>query len=172
MSFLPPLEMRPSSVAPNPVESRAERQLGLGGIHHLSHEEGRLGVSIVEDAEEGSVELDVWGKGHGDGFQKHGPSSFCPFLIDGQRSLVERLEAGRATRSCVSGDSPHPGLGARRGASVISDSLRAYGLWPARILCPWDSLGKNTGVGCHAVFQGIFLTRHQTHVSYVSCTGR
>lgn len=87
----------------------------MGGIHHLSHEEGRLGVSIVEDAEEGSVELDVWGKGHGDGFQKHGPSSFCPFLIDGQRSLVERLEAGRATRSCVSGDSPHPGLGARRG---------------------------------------------------------
>ena len=24
-------------------------------------------------------------------------------------------------------------------------------------LCPWDSLGKNTGVGCHALLQGIFL---------------
>ena len=23
--------------------------------------------------------------------------------------------------------------------------------------CPWDSPGKNTGVGCHALFQGIFL---------------
>ena len=24
-------------------------------------------------------------------------------------------------------------------------------------LCPWDSPGKNTGVGCHALLQGIFL---------------
>ena len=24
--------------------------------------------------------------------------------------------------------------------------------------CPWDSPGKNTGVGCHALLQGIFLT--------------
>ena len=27
-----------------------------------------------------------------------------------------------------------------------------------RFLCPWDSPGKNTGVGCHALLQGIFLT--------------
>ena len=25
-----------------------------------------------------------------------------------------------------------------------------------RLLCPWDSLGKNTGMGCHALLQGIF----------------
>ena len=25
--------------------------------------------------------------------------------------------------------------------------------------CPWDSPGKNTGVGCHARLQGIFLTQ-------------
>ena len=30
---------------------------------------------------------------------------------------------------------------------------------PARPLCPWDSPGKNTGVGCHALLQGIFLTQ-------------
>ena len=30
---------------------------------------------------------------------------------------------------------------------------------PARLLCPWDSLGNNTGVGCHALLQGIFLTQ-------------
>ena len=30
---------------------------------------------------------------------------------------------------------------------------------PARLLCPWDSPGKNTGVGCHALLQGIFLTQ-------------
>ena len=30
---------------------------------------------------------------------------------------------------------------------------------PTRLLCPWDSHGKNTGVGCHALLQGIFLTQ-------------
>ena len=34
--------------------------------------------------------------------------------------------------------------------SGASDSLRPHGLQPARLLCPWDSPGKNTGVGCHA----------------------
>ena len=29
----------------------------------------------------------------------------------------------------------------------------------ARLLCPWDSSGKNTGVGCHALLQGIFPTQ-------------
>ena len=41
----------------------------------------------------------------------------------------------------------------------MSDSLRPYGLQPTRVLCPWDSPGKNTGVGCHAPLQGIFLTQ-------------
>ena len=27
------------------------------------------------------------------------------------------------------------------------------------LLCPWDSPGKNTGVGCQAILQGIFLTQ-------------
>ena len=31
-------------------------------------------------------------------------------------------------------------------------------LYPARLLCPWNSPGKNTGVGYHAFFQEIFLT--------------
>ena len=30
---------------------------------------------------------------------------------------------------------------------------------PARVLCPWDSSGKNTGVGCHFLLQEIFLTQ-------------
>ena len=42
------------------------------------------------------------------------------------------------------------------GRSVMPDSLRPCGLQPARLLCPWDSPGKNTGVGCHALLQGIF----------------
>ena len=43
--------------------------------------------------------------------------------------------------------------------SVVSDSLWPFGLSPARLLCPWDSPGKNTGVHCHALLQGIFLTQ-------------
>ena len=29
---------------------------------------------------------------------------------------------------------------------------------PARLLCPWNLPGKNTGVGCHYLLQGIFAT--------------
>ena len=43
--------------------------------------------------------------------------------------------------------------------SVVCDSLRPRGLEPARLLCLWDSPSKNTGVGCHALLQGIFLTQ-------------
>ena len=42
--------------------------------------------------------------------------------------------------------------------SIMSDSLRPRGLQPARLLCLWDFLGKNTGVGCHFLLQGIFPT--------------
>ena len=34
-------------------------------------------------------------------------------------------------------------------SSVTFDSLQPHGLQPTRLLCPWDSIGKNTGVGCH-----------------------
>ena len=30
------------------------------------------------------------------------------------------------------------------------------GLYPARFFCPWDFPGKNPGVACHALLQGIF----------------
>ena len=30
---------------------------------------------------------------------------------------------------------------------------------PTRLHCPWDSSGKKTGVGCHSLLQGIFLTQ-------------
>ena len=34
---------------------------------------------------------------------------------------------------------------------VMSDSLQPYALQSARLLCPWDSLGKNTRVGCYSL---------------------
>ena len=38
-------------------------------------------------------------------------------------------------------------------------TLRHHGLWPIRLLCPWDSPGTNTGVGCLFLLQGIFPTQ-------------
>ena len=40
-------------------------------------------------------------------------------------------------------------------ASVVSDSVRPQRWQPTRFLCPWDSPGKNTGVGCHFLLQCI-----------------
>ena len=43
--------------------------------------------------------------------------------------------------------------------SGMSDSLWPPGLYPAKLLCSWDSPSKNTGVGCHFLLQRIFLTQ-------------
>ena len=38
-------------------------------------------------------------------------------------------------------------------------TLQTHGLQPTRLLCPWDFPGKDPGVGCHFLFQGIFPTQ-------------
>ena len=38
-------------------------------------------------------------------------------------------------------------------ASVVSDSVRPQRRQPTRLCCPWDSPGKNAGVGCHFLLQ-------------------
>ena len=43
--------------------------------------------------------------------------------------------------------------------SVLSNSLWPYGLQSTSLLCPWDFPGKNPGVHCHALLQGIFQTQ-------------
>ena len=41
--------------------------------------------------------------------------------------------------------------------SVMSNSLQPHGTQSTRLLCPWNSPGRSTEVGCHALLQGIFL---------------
>ena len=41
----------------------------------------------------------------------------------------------------------------------MSDSLRPHGLYPTRLLRPWNFPGKSTEVGCHFLLQGIFPTQ-------------
>ena len=41
----------------------------------------------------------------------------------------------------------------RQGASAVSGSVRPHRRQPTRLRHPWDSPGKNTGVGCHFLLQ-------------------
>ena len=43
--------------------------------------------------------------------------------------------------------------------SVMFNTLRSHRLQHTRFFCHWNSLGKNTGVGCHFLLQGIFPTQ-------------
>ena len=47
-------------------------------------------------------------------------------------------------------------------------TLQPCGLEPASLLCPYDFPGKNTGVGCHFLLKGIFLTQG-SHPSLLHC---
>ena len=49
-------------------------------------------------------------------------------------------------------------------ALIMSDSVQPYGQQPTRLLCTWDSLGKNTGVGCQ------FLLHIVPHSTLKTCS--
>ena len=62
----------------------------------------------------------------------------CHFLLQCMKVKSE----SEATQSC-------PTLH----ASVVSDSVQPQRRQPTSLPCPWDSPGKNTGVGCHFLLQ-------------------
>ena len=56
--------------------------------------------------------------------------------------------------------------------TVVCNSLWPCGLKPARRLCPWDSLGKNTGVGCQGmvlITASCTMPRHPSTVLQALC---
>ena len=63
---------------------------------------------------------------------------------------LRRLHKSPTTWSCLSSESHRTSMGA---VLVVSDSLWPHGLQPTRLLCPWNSPGKNMGVGCHFLLQ-------------------
>ena len=69
-------------------------------------------------------------------------------------------EGRRANRSQNQGESVSH--------SVVSNSLHPHGLYPARFLCPWNSLRKNTGVGNYSLLQGIPWLRDRPQVSLIA----
>ena len=46
--------------------------------------------------------------------------------------------------------------------------MQPHGLQPTRLLCPWNSLGQDTGVGSLSLFQGIFPT-HRLNLDLLHC---
>ena len=48
----------------------------------------------------------------------------------------------------------------------MSETVWPHRRQPTRVPCPWGSPGKNTGVGCHALPQGIFPIQDRTQVSH------
>ena len=55
--------------------------------------------------------------------------------------------------------------------SVVSDSVRPYRRQPTRLLRPWDSPGKNTGVGCHFLLQ-CMKVKSESEVTQLCSTPR
>ena len=86
-----------------------------------------------------------------------GKASFWPGHFRGQQILCgdsstpgQELPGCNSSVGCVDACSV---------TSVMSNSLQPHELQPSMLLCPWDSPDRNTGVGCHALLQGIFLTQ-------------
>ena len=104
--------------------------------------------------------------------------SACPHPALGrQRSEADGMGCGVSPLSRLQSGLPLPG---REGASILIHThilpkhigyltaqwarVLSYPSCPAvcepiRLFCPWDSPGKNTGVGCHALLQGILPTQ-------------
>ena len=79
----------------------------------------------------------------------------CPTLcdlIDGSSSgstIPGILQARTLEWVAISTSLMHESEKWKWSRSVVSDSLWPRGLQPTRLLHPWDSPGKSTGVGCH-----------------------
>ena len=83
-----------------------------------------------------------------------------PGKSHGQRSLVGCSPWGRKESDTTEGLPFHFHFQVLNTAFQSRDRLPvAHELQPSRLLCPRDFPGKNTGVGCHFLLQGIFPTQ-------------
>ena len=88
------------------------------------------------------------------------PAVYSPSIIFNKHSKYfyiskEFFFCGQFQTKSVS----HSICACRLSHTVRSDSLPPHGLYLDGILCPWNFPGKNTGMGCHVLRQGIFPTQ-------------
>ena len=80
-----------------------------------------------------------------------------------------RVKTSLSSAGCVGlipGDElrSHMDRGQKSEVAQLCPTLRPRGWQPARLLCPWDSPGKNTGAGCHVLLQASSPSSYQTCV--------
>ena len=81
----------------------------------------------------------------------------------GQRSLVGYSPWGAKSRTWLSACPGHLGSpSCSCNSSSVVAKLCLTLVTPWTVACPWDSPGKNAGVGCHFLLQGIFLTQESS----------
>ena len=75
---------------------------------------------------------------------------------------MKRLLRGLFLRGILNSVVLFPGSSASSGPSTRAQLLgrvwlfvTPWTVWPARLLCPWDFPGKNTGVCCHFLLQSV-----------------
>ena len=78
-------------------------------------------------------------------------SIFCTYLLHG--ALCKKKSSGHIYTHDSGTPCIHCCCRCCQVASVVSDSVRPHKRQPTRLPCPWDSPGKNTGVGCHFLLQ-------------------
>ena len=61
----------------------------------------------------------------------------------------------------------HIHTAAAKSLQVVSDSVRPHRRQPTRLLCLWDSPGKNTGVGCHFLLQCMKVKSKSPYLKYL-----
>ena len=81
--------------------------------------------------------------------------------------LRRRQNSSNARNPLLSWEDPSLRFGVPACACTLSCSVVQVSVSPwtaARLLCPWDLPGKNTGVGCHFLSQGICSTQESSPV--------
>ena len=113
----------------------------------------------------------TWGKGPDQfnredtlGARRWGPLLPAPETDKGGKDNQTDIKAESTRWGWV-----HTRLLQEHACSAMSNSLQVYGLQPTRLFCPQDFPGKNTGVGCHLLFQGTFLTQGLNPCFCVPC---
>ena len=97
-----------------------------------------------------------------------------------QKNYTKKILMIQIAKQCEhSPRARHPGMESQEGlatcmhacqvTSVMCNSLQPYGLYPTGLHSPWQYPSKNSGVGRHALLQGIFPTQVSKPVSCSSC---
>ena len=94
-----------------------------------------------------SSHVQVWQLDHEEGWV---PKNWCFQIVVLEKSLESSLDSKE-----IKPVNPKEKKSESESRSVLSNCLWPHEPYLTRLLCPWDFPGKNTGVDCHALLQGI-----------------